>query len=195
MLKICMACTKCGNVYGAKPDEEVPPDMLARANAAFVCPRCAPQPVYGSRPRRRYHCTTCAAAIWPNGYEEKTIGIGGGTCCVCEREKPGKELHLVSQEHPVVTVERQRAELETLRARVKELEASAGSRTIAEIMTDRACVEVCARECSDFLSLSPDRRAHILVEEGDRFGEPGRWRVTGHNWQSYVDKAEETKRP
>lgn len=87
------------------------------------------------------------------------------------------------------------AELEALRARVKELEASAGSRTIAEIMTDRACVEVCARECSDFLSLSPDRRAHILVEEGDRFGEPGRWRVTGHNWQSYVDKAEETKRP
>lgn len=28
-----------------------------------------------------------------------------------------------------------------------------------------------------------------------KLGEPGRWRVTGHNWQSYVDKAEETKRP
>lgn len=193
-MTICLTCTKCGNVFEATTSGALPPDTREKLGQTFVCSRCAPTP-YKTVPRRRYHCTTCAAAIWPNGYEEKTIGIGGGTCCVCEREKPGKELHLVSQEHPVVTVERQRAELETLRARVKELEASAGSRTIAEIMTDRACVEVCARECSDFLSLSPDRRAHILVEEGDRFGEPGRWRVTGHNWQSYVDKAEETKRP
>lgn len=194
MLTICLTCTKCGNVFEATTSGALPPDTREKLGQTFVCSRCAPTP-YKTVPRRRYHCTTCAAAIWPNGYEEKTIGIGGGTCCVCERERPGKELHLVSQEHPVVTVERQRAELETLRARVKELEATAGSRTIAEIMTDRACVEVCARECSDFLSLSPDRRAHILVEEGDRFGEPGRWRVTGHNWQSYVDKAEETKRP
>ena len=194
MLTICLTCTKRGNVFEATTSEPVPSEAVERLGDSFVCSRCTSGP-YKTIPRRRYHCTTCAVAIWPNGYEEKTIGIGGGTCCVCEREKPGKELHLVSQEHPVVTVERQRAELEALRARVKELEASAGSRTIAEIMTDRACVEVCARECSDFLSLSPDRRAHILVEEGDRFGEPGRWRVTGHNWQSYVDKAEETKRP
>lgn len=129
-MTICLTCTKCGNVFEATTSEALPPDTREKLGQTFVCSRCAPTP-YKTVPRRRYHCTTCAAAIWPNGYEEKTVAIGpisteiGGACCVCEREKLGKELHLVSAEHPVVTVERQRAELEALRARVKELEASA----------------------------------------------------------------------
>ena len=123
-LTICLTCTKCGNVFEATTSEPVPSEAVERLGDSFVCSRCTSGP-YKTIPRRRYHCTTCAVAIWPNGYEEKTVAIGGGTCCVCEREKPGKELHLVSQEHPVVTVERQRAELEALRARVKELEAEA----------------------------------------------------------------------
>lgn len=121
MLTICLTCTKCGNVFEATTSEPVPSEAVERLGDSFVCSRCTSGP-YKTIPRRRYHCTTCAVAIWPNGYEEKTVAIGpigaeiGGTCCVCEREKPGKDLHLVSAEHPAVTANRASEELKLYRA-------------------------------------------------------------------------------